>query len=181
MNLCLVVAVASVSAAQSGVSVTTWHNDNSRTGQNASETVLTPGTVDQYQNQSGNVTTETFGLLCGLKLNQYFYNQYGMNLWSGQIYGQPLVVADSNGDGGMMVYVATMDDAVFAIQIPPSWNGTCSAITSVTVAWLLDQAHGGSVTETVTSGLQTPASLGATRTILLRPPSIQRLGPWARR
>ena len=72
------------------VSVTTWHNDIGRTGQNTQETILTPGDVDQHQ--YGTVTTETFGLLCRF------------TSVTGQVYAQPLVV--SNSDGSMTVYVA---------------------------------------------------------------------------
>jgi hypothetical protein len=76
------------------VSVTTWHNDNWRTGQNTNETQLT----------TSNVSQNTFGLICRLSVN-------------GQIYAQPLVVADSSG-GGMTVYVATMQDSLYAFHVP---------------------------------------------------------------
>jgi hypothetical protein len=48
---------SSVSGAQ--VSVTTWHNDNWRTGQNLNETILT----------TSNVNINTFGLVCNFKLS----------------------------------------------------------------------------------------------------------------
>ncbi len=52
---------------------------------------------------------------------------------SGFVYGQPLIVADS-GDNGMTVYVATMQDWVYAFKIPPSWDGkTCGQITSTSM------------------------------------------------
>src|SRR5579863_3756727 len=73
------------------VNVTTWHNDNGRTGQNTSESVLTTGA-------SGNVNTSTFGLICKIAV-------------TGQIYGQPLVL-------GSTVYVVTMQDYVYAINLP---------------------------------------------------------------
>ncbi len=38
------------------VSVTTWHNDNYRTGQNTNETILTPS----------NVSGKSFGLICSI-------------------------------------------------------------------------------------------------------------------
>jgi hypothetical protein len=103
--------------AQQGVSVTTWHNDIGRTGQNTQETILTPGDVDQHQ--SGTVTEETFGLLCRF------------TSVTGQIYAQPLVV--SHSDGSMTVYVATMQDYVYAFQIPANWNGVCSGIITTSL------------------------------------------------
>lgn len=96
------------------VNVTTWHNDIGRSGQNTQETVLTPGDVDQQT--VGTVTTETFALLCRF------------TSVTGQIYAQPLAV--SNSDRSMTIYVATMQDYVYAFQIPANWNGTCSQITT---------------------------------------------------
>lgn len=76
------------------VNVTTWHNDNWRTGQNTHETQLAGSSLNE----------NNFGLLCRLQVN-------------GQIYAQPLVVADSAG-GGMTVYVVTMQDYLYAFHIP---------------------------------------------------------------
>jgi hypothetical protein len=58
------------------VSVTTWHNDNWRTGQNTSETHLTTSSFNNG-----------FGLLCKIPLPSTPQQE--------QIYGQPLVVANS--------------------------------------------------------------------------------------
>lgn len=100
-----VVAGSVVCAAQ--VSVTTWHNDNWRTGQNTSETVLT----------YANVKPNTFGLICSVPVN-------------GEIFGQPLVVANQNG--GMMVYVATTEDYVYAFNVPANLtSATCPTPTVV--------------------------------------------------
>jgi hypothetical protein len=77
------------------VNVTTWHNDNWRTGQNTKENILTETNVNHSQ----------FGLICKISV-------------SGELYGQPLVVA--NAGGGMMVYVATMQDYVYAFNVPAS-------------------------------------------------------------
>ena len=73
---------------QSFDGVLTWHNDNTRTGQNLNEVTLTPGTVNSAQ----------FG-----KVFSYTVD--------GQIYAQPLVVTkiDIEGHGRRnVVYVATM-------------------------------------------------------------------------
>jgi hypothetical protein len=56
----------------SQVSVTTWHNDNWRTGQNTSETTLT----------TGNVNESTFGLLCKIPFSSAPQQE--------QAYAQPL-------------------------------------------------------------------------------------------
>src|SRR6267154_5835211 len=55
--------------AQTYTGVLTWHNDNQRTGQNLSETILTPS----------NVNSKTFGKLFSFPVD-------------GQIYAQPLFV-----------------------------------------------------------------------------------------
>src|SRR5271155_2564988 len=75
------------------VNVTTWHNDNWRTGQNIQEKILTVNNVNKSQ----------FGLICRISV-------------TGQIYGQPLVVA--NPAGGMTAYVATMQDYLYVFNIP---------------------------------------------------------------
>jgi len=69
ISLAVLVAAMHVPAtAQTGVNVTTWHNDNWRTGQNTSETTLTTG-INQYN----------FGKLCSYSLPNE------------QVYAQPLV------------------------------------------------------------------------------------------
>jgi hypothetical protein len=69
----VLVAVATApSSAQnpcsSGVCVTTWHNDTYHTGDNLSESSITPSSI----------TTDNFGQLCSASLD-------------GQVYAQPLV------------------------------------------------------------------------------------------
>lgn len=81
--------------AEAQVSVTTYHNDNSRTGQNISETTLTPSSV------SGGY----FGRLFSVLLD-------------GQVYAQPLYLANvkiSNGTHNVL-YVATENDSLYAID-----------------------------------------------------------------
>ncbi|HYM78979.1 MAG TPA: pyrrolo-quinoline quinone [Candidatus Dormibacteraeota bacterium] len=82
-------------SAASQVNVTTYHNDNSRTGQNTSETVLT----------TANVNTTTFGKLFTVGVD-------------GQVYAQPLVLSNVSIGGGThnVVYVATENDSVYALD-----------------------------------------------------------------
>jgi hypothetical protein len=77
------------------VNVTTYHNDTARTGQNTSETVLTPALL----------TSSQFGRLFSQPVD-------------GQIYAQPLVVSGVkiNGVQHQVVYVATENDSVYAFD-----------------------------------------------------------------
>lgn len=80
----------------SSVAVLTYHYDNSRTGQNTNETVLTPG----------NVAPSTFGLLFSYAVN-------------GQVYAEPLYVPGISipGKGTRNVlFVATQHDIVYAFD-----------------------------------------------------------------
>jgi hypothetical protein len=127
LSLAIAVLAFMVSPApsQTGVNVTTWHNDNYRTGQNTSETTL----------NLSNVNKTHFGLLCKITLlPQIQYQGQGYN----QVYAQPLVIWNG-GAGTMTVYVATMNDYVYAYTVPASWNGSCSGVaTSVVTRNLLD-------------------------------------------
>ncbi|MHB8218474.1 MAG: PQQ-binding-like beta-propeller repeat protein [Candidatus Sulfotelmatobacter sp.] len=92
---------------QSFRGVLTWHNDKARTGQNNSETTLTPLTVNSLQ----------FGKLFSYPVD-------------GQVYAQPLYVPNVNivGKGTHnVVYVATEHDSVYAfdadgIVSTPLWH-----------------------------------------------------------
>ena len=81
--------------ARAGVAVTTWHGDLFRTGQNLSETSLTPARV----------ASGRFGRLCAHAVD-------------GQVYAEPLVVPDVATRSGRreLVFVATEHDSVFAFD-----------------------------------------------------------------
>src|SRR5271157_823950 len=77
------------------VAVTTYHNDNYRSGVNASETILTPSNVNEV----------SFGKLLKLPV-------------MGHVFAQPLYVPGVNINGTMhnVVYVATEHDQVYAFD-----------------------------------------------------------------
>lgn len=77
------------------VSVLTQHNDNTRAGLNANETVL----------NTSNVNVAQFGFLFNLVVDD-------------QVHGQPLVVANVQIDNGYhnVVYVATANNSIYAFD-----------------------------------------------------------------
>jgi fibronectin type 3 domain-containing protein len=91
--LCLI--FPGVQSAPAQVNVVTQHNDLARTGQNLSETTLTPS----------NVNVNQFGLLF-------------RNTVDNQVYAQPLVVSAVNIGGGThnVAYVATTSNSVYAFD-----------------------------------------------------------------
>ncbi|PYU27256.1 MAG: pyrrolo-quinoline quinone [Acidobacteria bacterium] len=78
-----------------GTDVTTFHNDNARTGQNLTETTLTPA----------NVNSQTFGLLRNL-------------LVDGKVDAEPLYLSQLSLAGGVynVVFIATEHDSVYAFD-----------------------------------------------------------------
>jgi len=89
-----------IAPASPQVNVTTYHNDTARTGQNTAEAGLTLQNVNVYN----------FGRIFTINLN-------------GQVYAQPLVLANVSIGGGThtVVYVATENDVVYAMDAN---NGT---------------------------------------------------------
>ena len=82
------------------VNVTTYHNDNARTGQNTNETLLTPASVQSQ-----------FGKLFTLSVD-------------GSIYAQPLYMSGLQIGGGThnVVFVATEHDSVYAFDADSGGN-----------------------------------------------------------
>jgi hypothetical protein len=91
---CAVLLCGICGAAQ--VAVTTYHNDNYRSGANTNEVVLT----------SANVNTQHFGRLAVFPVE-------------GQVYAQPLYVPNLNiaGTNHNVVFIATEHDQVYAFDV----------------------------------------------------------------
>ncbi len=110
-----------LAAASAQVAVTTYHNDNSRSGANFREPILTPG----------NVNSASFG-----KLFSYAVD--------GQIYAQPLYVPGVAIPGKgthNVVFVATQNDSVYAFDAAsnaganasPLWRSRISPTKPITL------------------------------------------------
>jgi hypothetical protein len=95
----------------SQVSVITEHNDNARTGQNVSETFLTPDNV----------------------LKKYFGKLFTQNV-DGQVVAQPLYLPGVSIPGAgthNVVYVATQHDSVFAFDADNNLGGNSSPLWTI--------------------------------------------------
>jgi hypothetical protein len=114
ISLCLLLVHCGLAGSGnlSPTGVLTFHNDNSRSGQNVNETILKPGNVNQ----------STFGKLFDAPVD-------------GRVFTQPLYLADVNIPGkGVhnVVYVATQHDTVYAfdadgLSTDPLWTKSLSA------------------------------------------------------
>lgn len=105
----LIFLSAGVLAAQT-TNVMTWHNNNLRDGLNNTETKITQATVSK----------KTFGKICST----------GPGVIDGQIYAEPLVVADGIKGYSQVVYVATMNDTVYFID---GGSTDCAVINTISL------------------------------------------------
>jgi PQQ-like domain len=92
------------------VNVTTYHNDNGRTGQNTAETTLT----------TSNVNSTNFGKLFSQATDGYSYSQ--------PLYVSNLTI---NGATHDVVYVATMNDSVYAFDANSNTGSNASPLWHV--------------------------------------------------
>jgi hypothetical protein len=90
--------------------VLTWHNDIGRTGLNSTETILTQTNVNKTQ----------FGKICSSAPGTI----------DGQLMAQPLVATGTIAGHNHVVYVATMNDSVYAFDGDSS---TCAQIVHVSL------------------------------------------------
>jgi len=110
LRLFLLLFLAITSSAQ--VAVTTFHNDNSRTGANAHEGILTPA----------NVNSSSFGLLFSQPIAT------SAVIGQGGTYAQPLCAPNLNVGGAFhnVVYAATEQNMIFAFDADqnqaPLWS-----------------------------------------------------------
>jgi hypothetical protein len=91
--------LAAVLTANSQTAVTTYHNDNYRTGWNSKETVLTPS----------NVGSSSFGLLASITLDDQVDAQ-------ARVLPGVIITAGKNQGKHDVVYVVTGNDSVYAID-----------------------------------------------------------------
>src|ERR1700756_4959624 len=130
-------------------SVLTQHNDNARTGQNTSETIL----------NTSNVNVNQFGKLFVMPSD-------------GQVYAQPLYVPGVTINGGVhnLVVLATENDSVYAYDADssgaPLWQAS-----------MVDAAHGAGANETALQSATTTGctdllpQVGITSTPVIDPTS----------
>ncbi len=141
------VLIATIAGCQAQVNVVTYHNDNSRSGQNLHETTLTPTLVQQ----------STFGKLFSQPVD-------------GQIYAEPLVLANLkiSGQGThTVVYIATENDSVYA------FDGNSNTGNNVNPLWHVSFINPGQgITTVPSSDLGTSAiypQIGITGTPVIDP------------
>jgi Bacterial lectin/Chitobiase/beta-hexosaminidase C-terminal domain len=143
--------LAGESTAEAQVSVVTAHNDIARTGQNLSETILTPTNVNSNANLFGKVFSQPV---------------------DGQIFAQPLYVPNvtiaSNKGVHKVVYVATYSDYVYAFDADsdggsdsaPLWQ--VSLLTNSTPAGTYTSLYGVTGTPVIDASTSTSDSMAQT-------------------
>jgi hypothetical protein len=152
--------------AYSQVNVTTYHNDNARTGQNRQETTLTPA----------NVNSTNFGRLFSFAVDSWIVAQ--------PLYISNLIIAGCSGTHNV-VFVATLDNSVYALDAD---NLACSG-TSSTMLWhWKDPVGGATKLPCPDSGFNqvggagivgTPAINSASKTLYLVDKTASGLSLWA--
>jgi hypothetical protein len=136
LRVFVLVALASITLISYAQDVTTWHNDNNRTGWQQNETNLTPSTVSP---------SNAFGLLW----------QWSV---SGDVNAQPLAVASvpttfANCTPSCdLVFIATEEDMLYAFNASPSAQTTSKCPTCNPLVWSLNLASlaGGTAVDCTT-------------------------------
>jgi hypothetical protein len=123
----LLLLTSTCAPATAQVSVTTWHNDVARTGQNLNETILTPANVKPAQ----------FGKLYSRAVDGY-------------VFAEPLYLPGVTIGGQLhnVLYVATEHDSVYAFDADSNTGANASPLW---FASLLTQAYGAAAGATTVS------------------------------
>ena len=128
-GLCMLACMASVHGAvaqtATPVNVPTWRYDNTHSGANTQETLLTPT----------NVNTSSFGKLFSIAVDGY-------------VYAQPLYVSGITMSDGLLhnvIYIATEHDTVYAFDADT--NGGTNGVP-LWQASMLDPLHGAAASAT---------------------------------
>ena len=136
-----------VRAASAQVNITTWQGDLQHTGNNARETILTPGNISSPGN---------FGLLFSQPMD-------------GQTYGQPLLASGISvgGTAHNIVYAATEHGSLYAFDADSNTGTNASPL------WHVALLPSGTVPvpQSVVSSSDIPLELGITTTPVIDPSS----------